>query len=83
MEHKEKYYIRFKEKTNNMDVVSMDVLLNEKQFYNLENILLIGNINHTLYIKRVFLKDCIEENRIIEFDSIYLVLYAIRESLNK
>lgn len=76
MEHKEKYTIRFKESTNNSDCT-----LNEKQFYNLENYLLLGNINHFIIIKRVFHNDCIEEHRIIEFESIYSVLYAIRECI--
>lgn len=74
MEHKEKYTLRFKQSSNNSDCS-----LNENQFLNLENNLLLGNINHNILIKREFHNDCIEEHRIIEFESIYSVLYAIRE----
>ena len=78
MEHKEKYTLRFKQSTNNMDCT-----LKESQFYKLENNLLLGNINHSIYIKRVFTTDCVEEQRFIEFDSIYSILFAIIESIKE
>lgn len=76
MERKEKYTIRFKTSTN-----ICDVEMTEDQFYKLENNLLLGKVNHKSYIDRIFRSECIEEHRIIEFETYYTLLYAIKESI--
>lgn len=76
MEIKRRYTIRYSTSTNENDVE-----ITEDKFFKLENNLLLGNISHKTQTERHFYSGCLDEHMIIEFDTNYSLLYAIRESI--